>query len=162
MFVLDREHKRVCNPKEGADDEEAVLLVERMQYGQNVAAVYRDAYMLQKTGCAADAAIGYIDGDPQYTFADGSAGTCNTDGRSDLQAIHDRAFRNASASYHAVFTVGLDRQSIGRENTSLPSEQRSFNEHILEERKLLSAAMAEANDAIKIYTNVAVSQPVGK
>jgi hypothetical protein len=138
------------------------LLVERMQYGQNVAPAYKDAFTLQKTGCMADAAIGYIDGDPQYIFADGSTGTCSTDGRSDLQAMHDRAFRNSSASYHAVFTVGLDRQSIGRENASLPAEQRAFNDHLLEERKLLSNAMEEANDAIKIYTNVAASQPVGK
>jgi hypothetical protein len=136
------------------------LLSERMQYGQNVSPAYRDAFILQKAGCVADAAIGYIDGDPKYTFVDGTTGTCSTDGRSELQAMHDKAFRNATLSYHAVFTVGLDRQSIGRENASLPIEQRAFNEHIMEERKLLSAAIEQANDAIKIYTNVAVSQPV--
>ncbi len=135
------------------------LLSERMQYGQYVNQAYKDAYVLQKVGCTADAAIGYIDGDQKYTFADGTTGTCATDGRSELQAMHDKAFRNASLSYHAVFTVGLDRQSIGRENASLPQEQRAFNDHIFEERKLLIAAIEQANNAIKIYTNVAVSQP---
>jgi hypothetical protein len=57
----------------------------------NVAAAYRDAYTLQKTGCAADAPLFAIS-----TRIDGSAGTCRTDGRSDIQAMHAKAFRNAS------------------------------------------------------------------
>lgn len=138
------------------------FLVERMQYGNNIASAYSDAHLLQITQCSADATIGYIDGTPSYTFADGSTGTCETDGRSTLQAQHDRAYRNATKAYHAVFTVGLDRQSIGRENASLPTEQLEFNNRLNDERRLLNSALSQAAAAQKVYTSIPLSSPIAQ
>ena len=120
------------------------LLEERMQYGSNTPAAYKDAHTLQALACTADAKNGFTDGDPQYTFADGSTGTCQSDGRSRLQRIFDKTHARSANNYSAIHTSGDDWSDVRRDDSERDTaEDFSFPKLIRDERaELISAIQA--------------------
>jgi hypothetical protein len=129
-------------------------LAERMQIPSGMSAkAYQDLHTDQATICTADVSIGYINADPQYTFAGGSTGTCQSDGRSTLQRMFDVAWRDQSASYHGVYLAGADRHDILAENRSLPQEKQAFFHYINEERAALYKAIVASDSAKNVFSS---------
>ena len=119
------------------------LISERMQFGSSMqSGAFRKLHDVQAKLCDTDAKTGYTDGDPQFTYADGSSGSCQSDGRSLLQARHDKAYRQQSKSFAGKYTVGLARADVIRENSSASDAEDNFMRTIGQERMALSQAIA--------------------
>ena len=120
-------------------------LAERTQYGANVRSEFKDLHDGQVIGCMADYKKNLID---DVALAD-----CQRDGRSSLQARHDRSYRAKSERYHNMNRVGALGSDMSRVDDVDDALQDKFDDHVEMER----AQLTQATQAAKGVPTVASS-----
>jgi hypothetical protein len=137
------------------------MLTERLQYGSGLSGAYQTLHQEQADSCTADVKAGYLDEDPQFTFAGANprSGSCQSEGRSALQARRDYDFRGTQQNFFGVVLAGADKNTVISETLRARKDMDEFSDYVKKERETLSNSVAAAANAIAVYTNTLGSTP---
>jgi hypothetical protein len=122
-----------------------------MQVGSSVSA-YQDIHNSQVQRCLEDNKAHYID-DNQYS-------DCQTNGRSDLQADHDEAYKLGSQTYHGNVLANVNNADTEMLLTAMQQQaEQKFEGDLLFERQMVINAVVGAN-SIATNPSSSLSRPV--
>lgn len=136
-------------------------LERRMQFGDNTpnfpagspnpAAGIVTKHDEQVARCVEDNAAGFLD--------DALLADCRQNGRSELQAEHDMAYRLQSANYQIKFLATLPWRDVVHEISLAKHDELEFKKFVAEERNGLFSAMATSNAVPTVFSGN-LSQPI--